>query len=82
MIQMNLFAKQKWTYRHREQIYGYQGDKRSGMNWEIGIGKSSLTLCDPMDCSLPGSSVHGIVQARVLVGCHFLLQCIDTENLP
>ena len=25
-----------------------------------------LTLCNPMDCSLPGSSVHGIFQARVL----------------
>ena len=24
------------------------------------------TLCDPIDCSLPGSSVHGIFQARVL----------------
>ena len=24
------------------------------------------TLCDPMDCSLPGSSVHGIFQARIL----------------
>ena len=24
------------------------------------------TLCDPMDCSLPGSSVHGILQARIL----------------
>ena len=24
------------------------------------------TLCNPMDCSLPGSSVHGIFQARVL----------------
>ena len=30
------------------------------------IAKSSLTLCDPMDCSLPGSSVHGISQARML----------------
>ena len=29
-------------------------------------------FCDPMDCSLPGSSVHGIFQARV--GCHFLLE--------
>ena len=27
---------------------------------------ATLTLCDPMDCSLPGSSVHGIFQARVL----------------
>ena len=25
-----------------------------------------LTLCDPMDCNLPGSSVHGILQARIL----------------
>ena len=28
--------------------------------------QSCLTLCDPMDYSLPGSSVHGIFQARVL----------------
>ena len=28
--------------------------------------QSSLTLCDPMDCALPGSSVHGILQARKL----------------
>ena len=25
-----------------------------------------LTLCDPVDCSPPGSSVHGILQARIL----------------
>ena len=25
-----------------------------------------LTLCNPMDCSSPGSSVHGILQARIL----------------
>ena len=28
--------------------------------------QSCLTLCDPVDCSLPGFSVHGIFQARVL----------------
>ena len=28
--------------------------------------QSSLTLCDPMDCSPPVSSVHGIIQARIL----------------
>ena len=27
---------------------------------------SRVRLCDPMDCSLPGSSIHGIFQARVL----------------
>ena len=30
------------------------------------VAKSCLTLCDPMDYSLPGSSVHGIFQARIL----------------
>ena len=34
------------------------------------------TLCDPVDHILRGSSVHGILQARILVGCHFLLQGI------
>ena len=33
---------------------------------ESDIAQSSLTLLDPMDCSLPGSSVHGISQVRVL----------------
>ena len=42
-------------------------------NWIItlkicisGVSQLCLTLCDTMDCSLPGSSVHGIFQARVL----------------
>ena len=30
------------------------------------IAQSCLTLCDPRDCSLPGSSVHGILWARTL----------------
>ena len=33
---------------------------------ESEVAQSCLTLCDPMDCSLPGSSIHGILQARVL----------------
>ena len=33
---------------------------------ESEVSPSCLTLCDPMDCSLPGSSIHGIFQARVL----------------
>ena len=28
--------------------------------------QSCLTLCDPMDCSLPGSSIHGILQSKIL----------------
>ena len=30
------------------------------------VAQSCPTLCDPMDCSPPGSSIHGIFQARVL----------------
>ena len=44
------------------------------------IAQSCPTLSNPMDGSSPGSSIHGILQARILentgVGCHFLLQGI------
>ena len=33
---------------------------------ESEVTQSRLTLCDPMDCSPPGSSIHGIFQARIL----------------
>ena len=45
-------------YSHREQV-----------TYELslsGDAQSCLTLCDPMGCSPPGSSVHGILQARIL----------------
>ena len=32
------------------------------------VAQACLTLCDPVDCSPPGSSVHGILQARTLEG--------------
>ena len=40
--------------------------------------QSCMILCDPMDCSLPGSSVHGILQARYWSG----LPCSSPEDLP
>ena len=33
---------------------------------ESEVAQSCQTLCDPMDCSLPSSSVHGILQVRIL----------------
>ena len=33
---------------------------------EVLVTQSCLTLCDPIDCSPPGSSVHGLLQARML----------------
>ena len=35
-------------------------------DWWAIVAQSCPTLCDPMDCSPPGSSVHGIPQARIL----------------
>ena len=38
---------------------------------ESEVAQLCPTLRDPMDCSLPGSSIHGTFQARVTgVGCH------------
>ena len=34
--------------------------------WKVKVSQLCLTLLDPMDCSLPGSSVHGILQTRIL----------------
>ena len=36
------------------------------ITWRSEVTQPCPTLCDPMGCSLPGSSVHGILQARVL----------------
>ena len=54
---------------------------------ESEVAQSCLTPSDPMDCSLPGSSVHGVFQARVLewvpspspepaIGTHKFYMCI------
>ena len=41
------------------------------------VGQLCSTLCEPLDCSLPGSSVHGVLQARILEWVAiFLLQGI------
>ena len=48
----------------------YQADEQAGdamkVKTESEVAQSCSTPRDPMDCSLPGSSVHGIFQARVL----------------
>ena len=51
---------------------------------ESEVARSCLTLSDPMDCSLPGSAVHGIFQARVLERSAIAfsgLKCRRKENL-
>ena len=53
---------------------------------ESEVAQSYLTLSDPMDCSLPGSSVHGIFQARLLEwgansGKELICQCRRCKSL-
>ena len=66
--------KNKVKQRHSE-LYSIVGNnlcgkriwKRIDMCWFVCVhAQSCLTLCDTMDCSLPGSSVHGVSQARIL----------------
>ena len=75
-----IYLQSKNGDRRREQTYKHQGGRgRSGRNWETAmmymyslccccwlVTKSCLPLCDPMEWSPPGSSVHGILQARIL----------------
>ena len=49
------------------------GNNETG-EMNVSVAQSCLTVCNPMDCSLPGSSVHGILQARSR--SHSLLQGI------
>ena len=43
-------------------------NKKQTVSWfyYCSVIQLCLTLCDPVDCSLPGSSVRGIIQARIL----------------
>ena len=56
MTQMNLLTKQKQTHRHREQTYGYQGKRREGINWAIGIDIYTLLYIKLEKAMAPHSS--------------------------
>ena len=56
------------NYSHeikRHSLFGRKGMTILSES-ENEVAQLCLTLCDPMDCSLPGSSIHGIFQARIL----------------
>ena len=48
---------------------------------ESEVAQSCLTLSDPMDCSLPGSFVHGIFQARALEWGAIAFSCASQEEI-
>ena len=61
LMTLSLFPSlraQAWIALH-QGIYSH-------LWWSEKVTQSCPTLCDPVDCSLPGSSVHGIFQARIL----------------
>ena len=55
-------------------LFIYKTENKVQTVWEYGknhkvkvfVAQSRLTLCDPLDCSPPGFSVHGILQERIL----------------
>ena len=69
-----LEAKRLWSNANRILV---ENNFQSISESETEVAQSYPTLCDPMNCSLPGSSVHGIFPGKTPgVGCHFLLQGI------
>ena len=54
--------------RGRARIWyiGVLQQRAGSLNIESEVAQSCLTLCDPIDYSLPSSSVHGILQARIV----------------
>ena len=59
LIKLTFSLEFTWTNVHVPHLSVY-------LESESEVAQSCPTLCDPMDCSLPGSSVHGIFQTRVL----------------
>ena len=56
-------------FKHSWDLQGFHGVTRSchcPVVVVVLLAQSCLTLCDPMDCNPPGSSVHGLLQARIL----------------
>ena len=54
-------------YEHENNFNTRKGLYQRRVRWICcSVAKSCPTLCDPIDCSMPGSSVHGISQARIL----------------
>ena len=56
-------SKTQWNYQHPVKS---KEERNSESFYEQLVAQSYQTLCDPMDCSMSGSSVHGIFQARIL----------------
>ena len=62
---MQMFKSLNYQYANKNMISG-EIIKYLELKVKALVAQSCLTLSDSMDCSLPGSSVHGIFQERIL----------------
>ena len=64
----NIFKKQIYCFSDHEKVNRIKKLKNDVLMYICCylVTKSCLTLCDPVDCSPPGFSIHGISQARIL----------------
>ena len=63
-LSVNLLMRKCFSKQHQS----------TNVNVNVLVAQSCPTLCESMDLSSPGSSIHGILQARILEGVyHFLL---------
>ena len=60
-----------YSYKDTSPV-GFGPVLMTSFNLNLLVAQSCLTLCDSMDCSPPGSSAHGILQARILEWVSFL----------
>ena len=61
-LKLAVFSCEYYHSWRKGKVLSHQNDLYS----ELLVAPSCLTLCNPMDCSPAGSSVHGILQARIL----------------
>ena len=65
MLKYKTFKKKK---KNNRKSLGSKARQRKKVKVKVLVSQTCLTLCNSMDCDPPGSSVHGILQARILSG--------------
>ena len=67
MVYYAISSNTKWSSAFRGYFtYCWERRGETHIYWVSEVVQSCPTLCDPVDCSQPGSSAHGILQARIL----------------
>ena len=56
----------RWSTLKSDWLYSLQPKMEKLYEWVSEVIQSCPTLCDPMDCSLLGSYIHGIFQSRIM----------------